>query len=301
MKDIGNVSENQKQTADIFGYKWSKRDTFESEASLKRQEKWMIERYCSGALDNRDAWFTGEPKVILDAGCGAAMSALQLFGKHLANNKFIGVDISEAVWVAQERFREAGYDGEFYQCDLNAIPVPDESVDIIFSEGVLHHTDSVEDAINALTAKLKSGGRFLFYVYRKKGPVREFTDDYIRQTILPMNNDEAWEALRPLTRLGIALGELNVTVDVPEDIPMLGIKKGPMDLQRLIYWHVCKMYYDPNLNEEEMNHINFDWFRPLNCIRSTAEEIRKYCDQAGLDIEMMNSQESGFTVVAVKR
>ena len=28
---------------------------------------------------------------------------------------------------------------------------------------------------------LKPGGRILFYVYRKKGPIREFTDDYVRE------------------------------------------------------------------------------------------------------------------------
>jgi hypothetical protein len=30
------------------------------------------------------------------------------------------------------------------------------------------------------TPLLKRGGRFLFYVYRRKGPVRAFTEDYVR-------------------------------------------------------------------------------------------------------------------------
>lgn len=301
MKDIDNVSDNQKQTADIFGYKWGKRDTYESEASLKRSEKWLLERYCGGSIEQRDAWFKDGRKIILDAGCGASLSALQLFGEHLADNTYIGVDISEAVWVAQERFREAGYPGEFHQCDLNAVPVPDESIDIIFSEGVLHHTDSVQGAILSLSRKLKPGGKFMFYVYGKKSPMREFSDDYIREQIQPMSNDEAWKALEPLTRLGIALGELDITIDVPEDVPLLGIKKGPQNLQRLIYWNFCKMYYDPTLTLDEMNHINFDWFRPLNCIRSTPEEVREYCSQAGLAIEKMDVQEAGITIIAVKQ
>ena len=294
------VSRSQGQTAETFGYKWAKRDTFESEASLARQKAWLFERYCGGKPEVREEWFADGPITILDAGCGAAMSALLLFDGYLHAHHYIGVDISDAVFIAQKRFAEAGLDGEFHKADLLHMPVAEGSVDLIFSEGVLHHTDSVEAAILALSTKLKPGGRVMFYVYAKKSPMREYSDDHIREQLTALDNDAAWEALKPLTKLGIALGELNVIIDVPEDVPLLGIKKGPQNLQRLIYWNVCKMYYDPTLTLEEMNHINFDWFRPLNCIRSTPEEIRDYCQRAGLAIDQMNVQESGITVLATK-
>nr|WP_287411771.1 class I SAM-dependent methyltransferase [Pseudodesulfovibrio sp.] len=299
--DTKKISENQTQTADTFGYKWAKLDTFESEASLKRAKEWLFERYCGGKPEVREQWFANGPKTILDAGCGAAMSALLLFDGYLSDNHFIGVDISDAVFVAKNRFEKEGLSGEFHKSDLLNSPVPDNSVDIILSEGVLHHTDSVRDAIISLTTKLKPGGKFMFYVYVKKSPMREYSDDYIREQLVPMDNDEAWEALKPLTKLGIALGELDITIDVPEDVELLGIKKGPQNLQRLLYWNFCKMYYDPTLTMEEMNHINFDWFRPLNCIRSTPEEIRSYCQEAGLDIDRMDVQEAGITVIATRK
>ena len=294
------ISEKQTQTADTFGYKWAKLDTFESEASLNRAREWLFERYCGGKPEIREQWFADGPKTILDAGCGAAMSAMLLFDGYLADNHFIGVDISDAVFVAKERFEKEGLPGEFHKSDLLNAPVPDNSVDIIFSEGVLHHTDSVRNAIISLSTKLKSGGKFMFYVYAKKSPMREYSDDYIREQLVPMNNDEAWDALKPLTKLGIALGKLDITIDVPEDIELLGIKKGPQNLQRLLYWHFCKMYYDPNLTMEEMNHINFDWFRPLNCIRSTPEEIQAYCREAGLHIDTMDVQEAGITILTTR-
>lgn len=223
------------------------------------------------------------------------------FGEHLKSHDYIGVDISSAVDVARERFDEAGYSGRFIQSSLMEIDLPDESIDLIFSEGVLHHTDSVPDAICALTQKLRKGGRFLFYVYRKKSVLREFTDDYIREQIRELSNDDAWEALRPLTLLGKTLGELNVTVDVKEDVPLLGIPKGEVDLQRLFYWHICKLFYREDIDVEVMNHINFDWFRPLNCIRSTRQDVKSYCELAGLDIEHMDVQNAGITVVGVKK
>ena len=51
---------------------------------------------------------------------------------------------------------------------------------------------------------------------------------------------------------------------------------------------------------EEMNHVHFDWFRPLNCHRHTKEEIISFCEEAHLKIEHLNVQKSGITVVARK-
>jgi SAM-dependent methyltransferase len=190
--------------------------------------------------------------------------------------------------------------GDFLRVSLLELPFPDATVDLIFSEGVLHHTDSTQASLRYLARKLKPGGRFLFYVYARKGPIREFADDLVREQLRPMSDEEAWEALKPLTRLGMALGELKAEIDVPEDVPLLGVPKGKVDVQRLFYWHVCKTFYRPDLTLDEMNLINFDWFRPLNCHRSTPEQVRGYCASAGLAIERLNVQPAGITVVARK-
>ncbi|MEZ0372571.1 MAG: class I SAM-dependent methyltransferase, partial [Candidatus Sericytochromatia bacterium] len=235
-----------------------------------------------------------------DAGCGSGFSALLFFGEHLRQHDYLGIDISDAVEVARTRFAEAGFPGDFLQADLQQLPLGDESVDMIFSEGVLHHTDSTEASLRALARKLKPGGRFLFYVYARKAVVREFTDDLIREALRPLSDEQAWESLKPLTRLGESLGKLGVEIEVPEDIPYLGIKQGRYDLQRFFYWNICKAFYRPDFALEEMNHVNFDWFRPLNCHRQTPEEVRAWCQTSGLEIETINVQEAGITVVARK-
>ena len=268
-------------------------------AGFTRQ--WLLDKYCDGDAGRLAGWLGDRGSVILDAGCGAAYSATALFGDLLRDHRYIGVDISEAVEVARERFAELGYAGEFIQASLFDMPIPDGSVDLVFSEGVLHHTDDTGAALAAVAATLRPGGRILFYVYARKGPIREFVDDYIREHLRPMDDDEAWEALKPLTRLGIALGELGVQFDVPEDVPMLGIRAGPVDLQRFFYYVVMKAYYRPDFGFEEMHHINFDWYRPLNAHRHTEEEVRNLCDAARLDIERLHPEASGFSVVAIRR
>jgi arsenite methyltransferase len=289
------------QVAETFGYKWAKRDTYESAELEEQTREWLIQRYCQGDPTNLDALLDGGPKVILDAGCGSAFSAAILFGDRLKEHHYVGVDISTAVDVGRERFAERGYPGDFVQWSLTDVPIEDESIDIVFSEGVLTFTESTEESIAYLASKLKKGGRFLFYVYAKKAVIREFTDDHIREAIATMDNQEAWEALVPLSKLGAALGELNVDIEVPEDIPYLGIKKGKMDIQRFFYWNFCKAFYRPDYSIDTMNLINFDWFRPTTCHRHTEQEVRDYCAGAGLAIEHLDVQDAGITAVAIKQ
>ena len=105
----------------------------------------------------------------------------------------------------------------------------------------------------------------------------------------------------PLTKLGQALGQLNLTVDVTESVDLLGIPKGPIDVQRLFYWHVCKMFYRPELSLDEMNHINFDWFVPAFAHRQSPEEIIGWCEEFGLAVEAMNVEDAGVTTIAIRK
>ena len=290
----------QAQTEEAFGFKWARRATYESPAFQAATRQWLLERYCGGDERVVAAWLGAGGKLILDAGCGAGNPALMLFGEHLKTNDYLGMDISSAMEVARRRFEEHGYPGDFLRADLMHAPIPDGSMDLVLSEGVLHHTDNTEAALAAITRKAKIGGRVMFYVYARKAPLREFADDHIREQLRGLTDSQAWDALLPLTRLGIALGELGATVDVPDDVPQLGIKKGRYDLQRLVYWHFCKLYYRPEFSEEEANHVNFDWYRPLNCHRHTPDEVRAWCERLNLAVERIDVQESGITVVAVK-
>lgn len=294
------VSSAQQQTERSFGFKWAKRDTFESPESLKRMRDWLVDRY--GDVAKAD-WLSNHnsPPLVVDAGCGAAMSGLEYFEPVWEKIRYLGCDISEAVDVARKRICERGLQAGFIQADICQLPLPEKSVDVIFSEGVLHHTDSTKGAIESLLPLLKTGGRFLFYVYRRKGPVREYTDELIREKLQAMTPQEVWKAVEPLTQLGIALGELNARIEIPKPIEILEIPAGEVDVQRLFYWHVAKAFYHPDLTFDEMNHINYDWYAPKNAHRQTIEEVRDWCSEFGLSIERERVEEAGITICAAKR
>lgn len=292
------VSDAQSQTRDAFGFKWAKRDTFEGETAVY-MKRWLAEKY--GEVIGSDWFFESGPNpVVLDAGCGAALSGLALFEPVLDRIHYLGVDVSTAVDIARARFAEKGYSAGFMQADLQQLPLAERSVDLIFSEGVLHHTDDTRVALSAVVKHLKIGGRILFYVYRRKGPIREFTDDYIRDRLQAMTPQQGWDAMMPLSKLGEALGRLNITVDVPEAIDLLDIPAGKIDIQRLFYWHVFKAFYRPEMNLEELNHINFDWYAPKNAHRHTVEEVRRWCVALDLKVERECVEEAGITIIAKK-
>lgn len=291
---------NQSQTRDSFAFKWANREVNESSAVDGHISNWLLERYCKGDPKFLDEWLSKPDQIILDAGCGSGTSALLLFGERLNRQDYLGIDISSAVNVAKERFAEKNIKGEFLQVGILDFVAPPASIDLIFSEGVLHHTDDTRKSLIKLSGFLKKGGLFLFYVYQKKSVIREFNDDFIRDKLSKLSDEQAWEALMPLTKFGISLGEQNLEINVPEEIDFLGIKAGKYNLQRFFYWHICKLFFHQDMSLDEMNNINFDWYRPLNCFRHTFEEVQEFCAAAGLSIKHHNLQESGISIVAEK-
>lgn len=291
------VSDAQAQTRDSFAFIWSGADRFQSEESLSILAEWYRSMY--GDVAEAPWWSEyGDMPLLVDAGCGVGLSAAGLFGERLSRVRYLGLDVSTAVEQASKRLHDRGLHPAFIQTDLMKAPLADSSVDVIFSQGVLHHTDSTELAIKALARKLRPGGRFLFYVYRRKGPIREFTDDYVRAKLQAMTPEQAWDAMMPLTKLGKLLGDLKVEIDIPERIDLLEIPAGKIDLQRLIYWHVFKAFHHDRWTLDELNHINLDWYAPANAHRQTPEEVRGWCAAAGLAIEREHLQDSGITIVA---
>jgi len=297
-KDL--YSKQQSQTNQVFSYKWKKRETYESKEVQNKSKNWMMEKYFDNNLNNIKK-ILNTKKTMLDAGCGAAFSSLALFEEFFDLIDYYGADISDSVDVASQRFQEKGIPGQFIQANLLNLPFEKEAFDIIFSEGVLHHTDSTKESIKYLSEFLVRNGYFIFYVYKKKAPIREFSDDYIREYLKNKSPDEAWEMLMPLSKLGKIIGDLNIEIEVKEEIEILGIPKGKINLQRLIYNNIFKCFYDSSFSLEEMNHLNFDWYTPLNCHRHTVKEINNYCEDASLNIERMYTDDSGISVIAKKK
>lgn len=292
---------DQSQTQDCFAFKWAKTDTYDSPGSRKVAMDWLLQKYGFATAQDWTSFFNSR-KRILDIGCGSGFSAsLWLDSPHWTGAAmYVGADISTAVDVAHQRLGHLP-NVQFIQGDALQLPFADGAFETVFSEGVLHHTPSTKAGIASGARVLSPGGQFHFYVYKTKAPLREFADDHVRRELAVLSNDEAWEAMRALTELGKALANMRQTLVLPRDISVLGLGRGTFDLQRFFYNNVAKVFWNDTLSFEENVHVNFDWYRPAYAHRQTPEEVSAWCAEANLDIQRMEVDDSGISVIAIKR
>jgi len=282
------------QTVRSFGQKWA-RHRYYREHTRGFYTSWYLQRYGFGNEAGLQR-FLADKRAILDAGTGAARDASN-FAKWSTADIF-AVDTSrEALEVAARDL--GGPRLGFVHADIHQLPFADGFFDFINCDQVIHHTPAPRLAFESLVRKLQTGGIICCYVYRKKAAIREFTDDFVRRQVCGLTIDDALAACEPITKLGRALAAMKATIEVPEDIPALGIKKGRFDLQRFFHWNLFKCFWNEEFDFFTNNIVNVDWYHPENCHRFEPDEFRGWFD--GWEIQAWDVQDAGISCRARKR
>jgi SAM-dependent methyltransferase len=271
----------QASTGETFSLKWSRISRFgHDDATRDFHHRWYLQRYGWGS-EQAFADFLRTTNRVLDAGCGVGRDVAWYL--RYTSGLVAGVDISTAVESAaanigpHERLL-------LVQGDLAHLPFAPASFDYVACDQVLQHTADPHASFRHLVSRVRPGGVLAFYVYKIKGPIREFCDDYLRRTAMGMSEDEAYRFSEAVTRFGKALTEQELRMTVPEDIPELGITAGEFDVQRWIYWNVFKCFYNADWDWETNVMTNYDWYRPATAFRYRPEEIRAWIDAEPLEI-----------------
>jgi arsenite methyltransferase len=238
---------------------------------------------------------------VLDVGCGSGVAGRAFFGKVFDRINYVGVDMSAAVEQAHDDYQRLGLNVGLLQAELNTLPFPSGTFDFVFCPGVLHYTIDMKEAIASLAKLLKSGGRFVSWIYKRQKPIRHLTDAYIRSVISNMSPEEGFEAVKPLTKLGIALGQIKEELEIPEDIPFLEIKKGKYNLQRFYYYHIMKLFYNPELPFQRHVVNNWNAYYPKHVLFLAPAEIRSLFEQLGFRLEIWNEEGNGISLIAIKQ
>jgi SAM-dependent methyltransferase len=102
---------------------------------------------------------------VLEIGCGLGTDGAQ-FAK--AGADYTGLDLTDAaIELARKRFTTSGLQGDFRVADAENLELPDETFDIVYSHGVLHHTPDTEAAVREIHRVLKPGGRAIVMLYHR--------------------------------------------------------------------------------------------------------------------------------------
>lgn len=102
---------------------------------------------------------------VLEIGCGLGTDGAQ-FAE--AGADYTGVDLTEAaVELARKRFELFDLPGKFQTADAENLDFADESFDLVYSHGVLHHTPDTGKAIREIHRVLRPGGRAIVMLYHR--------------------------------------------------------------------------------------------------------------------------------------
>ena len=156
----------EQRTVEAFERQW--RDFGDLERIFGKKPEEMAANLVGARMGTRiDAdWYPG--KTVLDAGCGHGryLHAFRSLGARV-----VGLDIGrgpEEVGIAPDADAIA-----LVQGSVLAPPFGDASFDLVFSDGVIHHTRDARAAYLALARLVKPGGALYVWVYPREGWFRE--------------------------------------------------------------------------------------------------------------------------------
>lgn len=234
------------QVRSRFDFQWrrfgSNERLFGKERGAMREN--LVNARIGGSI--REEFYPG--KRVLDAGCGHGR-----YVEEFARLGAVAVGLDAADHVLTRARALAGRERvAFVQGDVARPPFREGAFDLVFSDGVLHHTPDARGAFLALARLVKPGGRFYVWLYPREGAFRE----------------GAHRALRSLTTRLPAWAACGMAYAL---VPLLS----------------CTRTYSgtslSNARWGECAQVVYDWISPAYQSHHTASEVAAWFREAGFD------------------
>ncbi|AFL80698.1 methylase involved in ubiquinone/menaquinone biosynthesis [Aequorivita sublithincola DSM 14238] len=104
-------------------------------------------------------------KDTLEIGLGVGADTTQWAAKSKSHT---GIDLTdEAVYSTTKHLELLGLKGTIVKGSAEELPFKNESFDLVYSQGVLHHTDNIENTFSGIHRILRPDGEFIIMLYTK--------------------------------------------------------------------------------------------------------------------------------------
>jgi SAM-dependent methyltransferase len=141
------------------------------------ERRYALEPHIPGVVDF-ERWAARD---VLEVGCGIATDGVR-FAR--AGARYVGLDGSDAALeLARRRFELEGREGSFASGSAERLPFPDNSFDLTYSHGVLHHLPRPELAAAELLRVLRPGRTALVMLYHRGSLNYRFTIMGVRRAL----------------------------------------------------------------------------------------------------------------------
>lgn len=283
------------KTVDTFSHKWKVMPKGYGDSLTERQffQEWAVKKYGFMNIEELHKFYA-KKRNILEVGIGSGFN-LKYISEHTDAN-ITGSDISDVVCdTAKEMFYENDK-VSIIRSDLNDIK---GKFDLIIADGVLHHTKSTKESLmNLYDNNLEVGGHIYAYIYRKMGPLRELSNDWIREHISGMSETEKVDYCKKITDFGKRLSKIKDKIFV--DLDILGLEPNLYTIHDIFYYGVMKCFWNDIFTYEVNNLNNYDWFAPERATRHTDEEVLEWFRKKSCVTKINKSNPNGISLLVEK-
>lgn len=158
LKDIVKEFWNEKSCGEIYAVGQSEMEYYESES----KSRYELEPY----IFDFAKFHEGKNKDVLEIGVGMGTDHAE-WAKSTPKS-LTGIDLTpRAIEHTNKRFTIFGLTSDVKEADAEQLPFDDESFDLVYSWGVLHHSPNTPQAIKEVYRVLRPGGLTRIMIYHK--------------------------------------------------------------------------------------------------------------------------------------
>jgi len=157
--------EKESHIAKSFGFEWQMhhRGAFDKDTvfgrTLDEDMEYFFEAMAIKPEQLRNKW-------ILDAGCGSGVLTVEI-AKRFPDCTVVGLDINPAILKVYEH--SIGLPNlHVVRASVFNTPFFEKTFDLVWSNGVIHHTGNTKGAFQSLIKNVKINGKAYIWVYQKK-------------------------------------------------------------------------------------------------------------------------------------